>query len=351
MLSAANFNKRFVLSILIVAKNDDLHAEQVSKVLAAEGHAIRILDTRRWPSGVDLSLSVANNQSQVLADGVCQQFASGWCRQIAFRKDTPTDINLEDVAFIRTEGMLFDIGMLAALGVGGQVLRWVNPPLNALAADQKPLQLVTAAACGLAVPRTLISRQPQDIDGFRSQYPDGVVAKPFNVGAWEGASGFKVSYAARIAHDETIADGEFLACPTTYQEAVAHTGDLRIVRLGGEYIAVRMRHDMKGVIDYRSVRHKTKIRYEQVPVTSSLQGKLDLMSNRLGIDFFCADFLEHPDGGEPVFVELNPGGQFLFLDQHVPGLGVLPRFCSLLAHGHTRESALYARHVKAISVE
>ncbi len=72
-----------------------------------------------------------------------------------FNKTAPAHVHDQDTKFIKTEGLLFDLGAVALLGAGHGVQRWVNAPLAALAADQKPLQLAAAIASGLVVPETL----------------------------------------------------------------------------------------------------------------------------------------------------------------------------------------------------
>lgn len=98
---------------------------------------------------------------------------------------------------------------------------------------------------------------------------------------------------------------------------------------------MRMSHSLRGEIDYRAVRHKATMQYSWEPLYPGLQAKLDVMRSSLGVDFFCADFVVPVAGGEPVFLELNPGGQFLFLDHKAPGMEIASRFCSFLVYGET----------------
>lgn len=321
--------------ILIVAPHGDAHAATIAAMIDAAGHDVRLLDTGMWPSGMGESLLCDEYGTRFVRDGEGVFYDAAWCRRLMFKKQPPQGIHEQDVGFIRAEGLLFDLGALAVMGNGCGVRRWINSPLQALAADQKPLQLAAAQASGLVVPRTLISQRPADIRCFRDREGDGVVVKPFNVGAWSENAGYSVSYATRIAAEEIITEADLRACPTTYQEVVRHHGDLRVVCMGGTYICVRMTHGMPGEIDYRAVRHKTEIAYSLVALSRTLMQKLERLRRKLAVDFFCADFVTPVDDGEPVFIELNPGGQFLYLDDKVPGLDVARKFCSLLVHGAT----------------
>lgn len=322
-------------SILIVAPQGDKHAMSIAAAIRMAGHDVRVFDTGMWPCGMAASLLCDEEGTRFVHDGQAVLYDAAWCRRLAFKKEPSAGVHEQDVGFVRSEGLLFDLGALAVMGGGYGVKRWLNAPLQALLADQKPMQLAVAQASGLVVPRTLISQRPADIRRFREAERDGVVVKPFNVGAWSEDAGYSVSYATRIAAEEEIADGDLRACPTTYQEVIRHHGDLRVVCLGGHYVCVKMTHELQGEIDYRAVRHKTKITYSEFALPADLAEKLDRLRKRLAIDFFCADFVMPADGGEPVFMELNPGGQFLYLDEKVPGLDIARKFCSLLVYGDT----------------
>ncbi|WP_243840465.1 MULTISPECIES: ATP-grasp domain-containing protein [Xanthomonas] len=324
-----------IRNVLIVAPRSDTHASAIAAMIAASGHAVSLLDTGQWPCGLDGSLLYGSQGVSVVRDGVPIVYDAAWSRRLLFNKSVPTHVHDQDIKFIRTEGLLFDLGAVALLAAGHGVKRWVNAPLAALAADQKPLQLAAAVASGLLVPETLISHRPDDVHAFRQRHADGVVVKPFNVGAWADGENYSVSYATRIAPKEQLADGDLRACPTTYQQVISHQADLRVVCMGGEYFCMQMRHSLLGEIDYRAVRHKTTMHYEWISLYPGLQAKLDVLRSSLGIDFFCADFVVPIAGGEPVFLELNPGGQFLYLDDKSPGMDIAGKFCSFLVYGKT----------------
>ncbi|MCC4632669.1 RimK family alpha-L-glutamate ligase [Xanthomonas dyei] len=320
-------------TVLIVAPHRDTHAFTIAAMIAASGHTVSLLDTSQWPCGLEGSLLYGQSGASVVREGSPVAYDAAWSRRLMFNKTAPAHVHNQDIKFIKTEGLLFDLGAVALLGGGHGVQRWVNAPLAALAADQKPLQLAAAVASGLVVPETLISRCPADIHAFRQRHTNGVVVKPFNVGAWADGDNYSVSYATRISHKEPLADADLRACPTTYQQVVDHQADLRIVCMGGEYACMQMRHSLEGEIDYRAIRHKTTMRYDWVPLFPGLQAKLDALRSVLSVDFFCADFVVPVGGGEPVFLELNPGGQFLYLDEKAQGMEIASKFCSLLVYG------------------
>jgi hypothetical protein len=56
---------------------------------------------------------------------------------------------------------------------------------------------------------------------------------------------------------------------------------------------------------------------------------------RAGIVFGCFDFIVTPSG-ETCFLEVNPMGQFLWLELHLPELPLLDAMCAFLVSGDPR---------------
>jgi hypothetical protein len=63
------------------------------------------------------------------------------------------------------------------VGVGGGGGGSTPPPRNAIA-ESKPLQLATAAACGLAIPDTFITNDPEAARTFVTAQEGGAIYKP-----------------------------------------------------------------------------------------------------------------------------------------------------------------------------
>ena len=58
------------------------------------------------------------------------------------------------------------------------------------------------------------------------------------------------------------------------------------------------------------------------------------LMEELGIVFGCFDFIVTPEG-DYIFLEINEMGAFLWIEQHLPDLGLLDAFCEFLIQGRT----------------
>ncbi len=94
----------------------------------------------------------------------------------------------------------------AKLGVGGVLLSladvlWVNRPDLAATAAYKPVQLTTAARCGLSVPQTLVTNSRDAVTRFAGS-ADSVVIKPLGTNLiWEDHT-YKMGWTRRLSQQD-----------------------------------------------------------------------------------------------------------------------------------------------------
>lgn len=177
----------------------------------------------------------------------------------------------------------------------------LDDPLVIYRAENKLVQLAAARKAGLSVPATLVSKNPEDILSFA-----------------RAAGGSLVLKAVRGTHRavlETVAvtpgaleeSGALDVCPSIYQELVPGTEHLRVLALeGGRSVAVRIRSEQ---LDWRADAQVEASPYQLDAGTGEgIRRLLALLNLRMGV----LDMKLTPAG--PVFLEVNPQGQFLFAE-------------------------------------
>lgn len=164
----------------------------------------------------------------------------------------------------------------------------------------KPFMLRTAAACGLPVPRTLITNDLEMLDGV----PDsgGMIAKPIGGGGYTKLLGDLLASTPRR-------EGRS-AAPAFVQRRLA-TPEVRIYGIGGRFLPFQVISDQ---LDYRSDR---STRVEALPldrIDRRVLAALARLLERLRMEYGAADFRTDPDTGELVFLEINSGPMFAAFD-------------------------------------
>lgn len=327
---------------LIVSTPDDLHTHYVTWALKQAGHEVQLLNSQHGncPSSTTLHLGDADG---AFDSPIWQDVEAAWCRRLSFALGygligKPSDD--EDEKFVRSEENCFTRWLIDLHEPG--LLRWVNYPAAATAAENKFLQLKAARSCGLRVPRTLVTADPRRFRSFLKQ-EGTIVAKPLRPYSWEHSPGKLLApYAAVIDAERAneLSDEDISQCVTIYQQCIAKVSDVRMLILGQDLFAYRVIQEGEQYFDYRVGFHEEEgyLRFESISVPKDLQKEMARLMEALKINFASADFALTADG-EFIFLDLNPSGQWMFIEGTWSGSLVGQRFCSYFVNGSVRADA------------
>jgi glutathione synthase/RimK-type ligase-like ATP-grasp enzyme len=178
---------------------------------------------------------------------------------------------------------------------------WVSRPEATRRAENKLLQLRAAQAAGFSIPRTLISQDPQAIRAFCAELSGPAVIK--TVQGTPRSQLFTV-----LVTDDHLADNDALRiCPTIFQEYVPGSRHLRVLCCGRRTYAVQIETEQ---LDWRLDLDTPII---PVQLDKHLERRLAHVIELLGLRMGVAD-LKVTSDDQPVWLELNPQGQFLFAE-------------------------------------
>lgn len=206
---------------------------------------------------------------------------------------------------------------------------WVNPLASRGRAESKAVQLAEAARLGFTVPPTLLSNDPERIREFLTEFRGRAIYKSFYPAGWQGAETTAVLGTAEIELEELPSDELLRASPGIFQARVEKAYELRVTAFGRYLAAAHL--DSQAVpearIDSRAAGPDVPIRPIELP--PELERRCFELMDRLGILFGCFDFAVTP-GGEHVFFEVNPAGQFLWVEEACPDIRLLAPFVEFL---------------------
>lgn len=293
--------------ILVVSHQADDHAVGVLAALERGGHDAVLIDTAQFPSNAALTQSFENSHQhyEFVIDG--KKIDLGACRAGWWRRPQPftlqQGISPEFVAFTHTECYEAVAGLWPALG-----LVWVNPPHLDEVAHHKPYQLAVASKIGLPIPRTVITNDPDSARKFIDELGAGrTVYKTFLASeeCWRET---------RIVRDEEVGmlDKVRLA-PVIFQEHVPAVADIRVTVVGNRMFATAVVPAPGGYeVDYRM--DIAGARFESTELPAEVEQKIHALMKRLGLVYGAIDLRQTPDGTY-VFLEVNPAGEWLFVEE------------------------------------
>ena len=293
--------------ILVVAHEEDDHAMAVMAELSAASHPVELLDTAQFPrsgavierfDGGERSFAFATQGRHVSLDDC----GAAWWRR-------PQPFTLHDGLSMQATAFVYGECHEAMAGLWPSIpAQWVNSPQLDSAAHHKPYQLTVAAEVGLTIPRTLITNDPDAArELIREVGLERTVYKTFlaTEQCWRET---RIMRPSDLEHMDALR-----MAPVIFQEYVAADADLRVTIIGPHLFATAIRAAPGGYeVDYRM--DMPGASFQEAALPEPVAARLRDLMQRLGLVYGAIDLRRTPEG-EYVFLEVNPAGEWRFVEE------------------------------------
>lgn len=309
--------------ILIISSPLDEHAQGVIDRLAAMGAETTLLDLSRFPSELELAIDV--RQDGCVAGKVFGpegEIDLTDCRVAWWRRPQPIQLPGEIIhpahqRFAHAEWDAALAGLWSSLDVS-----WINHPVWDDEAGRKIFQLRIARQVGLETPLTCVTSHAPTARRFAGPLgPNNTVYKAFSATehAWRET---------RLLQPAELTALENLSyAPVIFQEYIPAALDLRITWVGDQAFAAAIdAESLSYKVDYRM--ELAQARVEPFALPETVLSRLRALMSRLHLVYGAIDMRVTPEG-RFVFLEINPSGQWLFMEEPT-GLPITEAFCQLL---------------------
>jgi glutathione synthase/RimK-type ligase-like ATP-grasp enzyme len=208
-------------------------------------------------------------------------------------------------------------------------VRWMNSPDAVWKSEFKPYQLQVTRDVGLRIPKTIISNDPVAIRHAYDEF-EQMVVKPSRSGHFRQGDEEYSIYTSLVKPTDIAFVEESRWTPSIYQELVPKRYDIRVTCVGDELFpaAIHSQDDPASEVDWRRT-DDPNLCHSHIDLPENIASKLRLLMRRLNLQFGCIDLVLTP-AGEYVFLEINPSGQWLWLDDRLD-LGISRSIADWLA--------------------
>lgn len=332
-MTAVAFTQAGPGPVCVVTTRQDITADRVLISLTAAGADVLRLDLADWPS--------------VRLDATCTG-AAGWTGTLTVSGRT---VRLEEITTVwwwhpvpavvhagRTPAEAEWVSREATAGLAGVLAaldcRHVNHPASTYAAQAKPDVLAQAARCGLCVPDSWIGNHPPGALGFATQGAGGTVIKSLSQPVIQERGRRSALFTRPV--DPGQLDESVSITAHHLQRQVIKRFEVRLVVVGDEMLTARIdahspaaRQDFRA--DYRS------LTYSVVDVPEEVRSGVRRLMAHYGLLYAALDLLVD-EAGTWWLVDLNPAGQWGWLEEHLPQLdiaGAMVRLLTARPHSHS----------------
>lgn len=349
--------------ILLLSLQHDVHLSPVLACLEKKGALAQVLSWRNFPQGGEIGLQFPSGKSNLLfgrEETITKQLkleevTAVWNRR-AQRPQAASHLNASLQRYIEAEKQ----ELLDSFPDHCGQAAWLDLPHITARAHLKAVQLKHAETLGITIPASFIGNCPEQAAQFLSQQQQ-VILKSIAWGhytlppsRWERLKTFCTKRLKTLGIVSTtkpamervieIPSRRFQAeellpqlnsislCPVIIQAYVPKAYELRITVVGQKVFACRIdspqAHTPEAQVDWR-------LDIENIPHSAHTlpdaiaQQCLDLC-RALGLQYGAIDMIVTPEG-EHVFLEINPQGQWLWVQQRT-GLPIAEAIADWLMH-------------------
>jgi len=306
--------------VLILSRSNDSHVPPVAEEIRARGLGV-------------ICFNVADFPEQVTMTSTLDPFHTGWVGTLTMQKQqipldsllsiwrrrprpykAPEVYTLGERAFIEEEADRALLGVLDSLALEHTL--WVSRVHSVRRADFKPLQVAMAQRLGLRVPRTLITNQPSAARDFYDACQGNIVLKSVSRGMIEHENQRigRFIYTSKVEAGHVVPEQLAGVRVTAHllQEYIPKRLEIRVVVIGKQILAaeIHSQHSTRARVDFR--RAYNELSYNVHTLPDEMQKKVLALVRAFDLQFSSMDFLLTP-AGEYVFIDLNPNGQFYWL--------------------------------------
>lgn len=291
--------------ILIISSSNDLHAIAIANSINRRKRAkcaifpvdqIAESEAISFPISGSASLSViAQNGRRVRINP--RDVSVVWWRRPLSNQALSAGHPPRTKKLIENECRSAFVGTLLAQIRG----KWISPPEATNRASNKLLQLQVARQSGFLIPKTVITQSRSDVVKLAKRCGGNVIVKSI-----VGVDG-KMLLTRPLVNPERISARAIATCPAIYQQEISGNTHIRLNAFGKNLYAAKIEsNDLDWRPNLRVPVSPWKVPEKIAQNTSTLLTALNLAMGVIDLKISTT--------GHIYWLEINPQGQFLFLD-------------------------------------
>lgn len=315
--------------LLIVTNKLDTHVDLAIPELNRRGIKFFRVNTEDFPQEIGGCIQLQRGKFVSSLTLPVGEVKLSTIRSVWYRKVGPPVIDSrlteeQYVGFALRESLYFLRGLWSSTNC-----LWVNHPSANRRADEKIVQLKVAMELGFCVPDTLITNIPQRAVEFIRSVEQRVVIKPLHQEIITERGVQKIVFTHLLSQDNLQSIEAVRYAPCILQAYIEKEVELRVTVFGNQVFtaAIDSQASEMGKTDWRRALTQD-LRYDAYQLPILIEERCISLLQALGLQFGAIDMILTPSG-EYVFLEINPNGQWFWIEAET-GLPMMDALINLL---------------------
>jgi glutathione synthase/RimK-type ligase-like ATP-grasp enzyme len=321
--------------ILILSVKDDPHVRFIEGHLSRRAIPYMVLSPAEILEGLRVVAQVRQSRVQTLIYDAdkgrwtdLEDVWSIWYRRPRDFSEAAADLDDDTKKFVIGEAQHTSRGLFA-----NYTGLWVNDPMRTLLANYKLHQLAVARDVGFHIPDTLITTDPASARAFYEEHGGQLVHKTQSTPIFKIDDEYRVTYTTPIQPRHVPLLDMVANCPGLLQKRIPKSFEVRVTVFGDRFFSLRIdsQVDERTRDDWRRHQDPKAIPYTAWDLPEDVRSRCTELMSRLGLAYGAFDFIVSPEG-EYVFLEVNPHGQWAWVEEFT-GLPLAEALVDLLETG------------------
>lgn len=210
---------------------------------------------------------------------------------------------------------------------------WVSDPNKLRIAESKLYQLSVANKVGLVHPETLVTNNELEANNYYNKHQKSLIYKPFAYSRFDRKDKLHLIFTNIIKQQHQKEFSKLQYCPSLFQPYIPKQVELRVNVVGNCVFAVEL-HSQEleaAQYDWRRVDPR-KIKHIPHQLPPEVEHACIRLVQELGLAFGAIDLILTPQNNY-IFLEINPNGQWAWIQQECPEVDIRGALISLLETG------------------
>jgi len=316
------------MAILVITCKADFSADLVIRSLETKGQTVYRLNTEDLCTIHNFEISFDDHGFDGLINSQLREIKISAIESVYYRKPFLPTIHLQDpiaAKFIREEIDFFLKWLWTLLGDKF----WVSSYSSIRSAGSKLDQLRIAPKLGFCIPKTIITNKPRVAIDFFDACGGRVINKVLHSVILEGDGQNSNILCHPICREDLDAEDPIKMVPCVFQEKIEKDVELRITVVGSRVFSceIHSQQSSKTKDDWRNYDFEnTPHLKHELPAT--VENQCRALLRHYGLAYGAIDMILTPKG-EYVFLEINPNGQYQWIEE-LAGLPITEAIADLL---------------------
>ncbi len=189
--------------------------------------------------------------------------------------------------------------------------KWLSNPNYIYKAENKLYQLQKAKEIGFNIPNTIVTNNHKQLSEFVSDNANEVIIKPIRQGRIQLSDGVKTIFTNHVGKEVLENLIEYDLTPSIVQNLIQKEYELRITVVGDKVFSAKInsQENENTQTDWR----KEKNPFFECYIPQEIENKCIKLLTELNISFGAIDLIKDKNG-EYIFLEINPNGQWAWIE-------------------------------------